>query len=138
VLWWTAPALFPNAPGRAALVRLSGLASAAITPLVATRYHDLAINLAALPGVVGFVTTLTAIGGRAGIAIRVLGWSALSLVVVNYLEWETGIGRPATPLVQKFAFAAFLSWVVLTALRLRGALGSGPAWPRRPTVEAER
>jgi hypothetical protein len=119
VLWWAVPALFPGASRRAALVRVAGVASAAITPFIATRHHDVAIQLAGLPGITGFAVTMATLGHRAGRATTATARLALLLIVVNYFIWETRIGHAALALVQKGAFAAFLAWVVLIALRLR-------------------
>lgn len=120
VLWLAVPALFPSAPGRGWIVRLGGVGCAMVVPWVASRFHDLAINLAGLFGVVSLVATITAvrrdIGGE---SLNTGGWCVLALVVVNYFIWETGLGLWLLPLVQRIAFAALLVWVVLLALRLR-------------------
>jgi hypothetical protein len=120
-LWWAVPGLFPQARGRAPLVRFSGLASAVITPFIATRHHDLAIQVATLSGLVAFVTTMMALKKGAGAGTRAVAWSALFLIVVTYLIWQTGFGHPLLAIMQKGAFTAFLAWVVLVALRLRAA-----------------
>jgi hypothetical protein len=124
VLWWTVPALFPDARQRSRLVRLSGALSASLTPFIGTHQHDLAIRLAALFGAVGFVATMTALGARAGRTLAVVAWLALALILVNYVVWETGVGHGVLALIQKGAFAAFLTWVVFVTLRLRRG---GPA-----------
>lgn len=119
VLWWSVPVLFPWAPRRGALVRVAGVSSGVVIPLVATPMHDLAIDVAGILGVLGFVTTVTALGSRAGRALNVLAGSALLIAVSNFAIWQSGVGLSVLPLVQKGAFALFLGWVVLLALHLR-------------------
>jgi hypothetical protein len=121
VLWWSVPALWCDAPGRAWLVRLSGLASAACLPLVGTAHHDRAIDVAGAFGVVAFVATMSALGRRSGRALTTLAAIALGLSVVNYALWRAHVGLGALPLVQKGAFAAFLGWVVVVARRVEAA-----------------
>ena len=120
VLLLAAPALFPLAPRRGWIVRLGGVGCAMVVPWVASRFHDLAINLAGIFGVVSLVATITAVrrdvGGE---PLRTIGWCVLALVILNYFVWETGLGLWLLPLVQRLAFAALLVWVVLLALRLR-------------------
>lgn len=112
-LWWSAPALYSGAPRRSLLVRSCGLASGALTPFIATRFHDLVINLAVLLGIIAFISTMTAIGVRGSRSLTLVSALALVLVLADFLSWKTGLCLGALPLVQKGAFAAFLSWVVL-------------------------
>ncbi len=119
VLWWSVPALFPRARRRGFAVRVLGLASGAITPLVATPAHDLAIEVAGCLGVAGFVTTFSALGSTGGRALELVAWFALATATSNFVIWRTGIGLGWLPLVQKAAFASFLAWMVLMACRLR-------------------
>ena len=121
-LWWRVPTLYPpDASRRAILVRAFGVASGLATPLVATRFHDIAIDLAVLLGVLAFAGTMSALGKRAGPALARLSAVALALVSANYLMWRTRIGISALPLVQKAAFVAFLTWVVVVARRVDSA-----------------
>jgi hypothetical protein len=121
VLWWSAPALFVESPRRAHLVRLSGIVSAAVTPLIGTRHHDLAIHLAAISGLTGYVATSTALARKRTTPrpLNALSWGTLVIVLANYFVWQTGVGRPALALIQKGAFVTFLAWMVFVALRLR-------------------
>jgi hypothetical protein len=104
------------------LARAAGIGSGAIIPLIATRFHDLAIDVAGLLGVVGFATTLTAFGSHAGKAFTTVAAFALLTALANFAVWQTGIGLAALPVIQRAAFAFFLVWVVMLALRLRRQL----------------
>src|SRR5690606_14990338 len=81
------------------------------TPLIATRFHDLAIHVAGLFGMVSFGLTVVAMG-RQGRLLAALARLTLVFVVASYFVWETGWHVAALPILQKLAFAAFLSWVV--------------------------
>ncbi len=118
VLWWTVPALFQGARRRGRLVRSAGLASAIVTPLVATPLHDWAIDAAGLLGVVAFGATMSAMSNHGGRASRVLAAVALLLAVANFIVWQTGAGLVILPLIQKVAFTSFLLWVVVTSRRV--------------------
>ncbi len=116
VLWVAAPALFPHPRWRAWVVRLGGIGCALAAPWVGTSLHDVAVRAAALFGVTALVLTIAALPELAATSACVL-----ALVVFNYVVWEIGFGRPFLPLAQKLAFAAALTWIVLLALRVRGA-----------------
>jgi hypothetical protein len=115
--WWNAPRAFPDARRRGVIVRAAGLGSAVIAPWVAGRAHDLVVEVAFVLGAVGFVTTMTALGRKSGPALSIVAASALTCSLVNYAIWRTGVGLSALALVQKGAFALFLAWMVLFALR---------------------
>jgi hypothetical protein len=116
-LWLRAPSLFVHAPRRAALVRCAGVASAVTAPFVATVRHDLAVRTSVFLGFAAFATTIGTLEARAGDPLRWLTWLALAAASLNYLVWESGVGLPALPIIQKFAFAAFLGWVIVLARR---------------------
>jgi hypothetical protein len=99
---------------RARLVRVAGVASAAVMPLVATPHHDLAIDAGVLLGGVAFAVAAASLPARPR-APRVLAWAALSLVLTTFAIWQTHVAYRALPLVQKVAFAAFLAWMVVVA-----------------------
>ncbi len=128
VFWWSAPMLFPEARRRSSLARTAGIGSGLITPWVGTRAHDLVVHSAVLLGVVGFVSTATALRGRGGRGLEVLGWAALAAAITNYAVWQTRIGIAAMPLIQKVAFALFLVWIASVANLLRR--GSPPPMDR--------
>lgn len=121
VLWWLAPILFPAARVRAVIVRGAGVISGAVTPLIATRHHDLVINVAVLAGTVAFVITMTAVRAREGRHLVVLGALAFAAATTNFVMWRTGWSLPLLPLVQKGAFVFFLAWVLAFAVRVRRA-----------------
>lgn len=121
-LWWLAPVLFPAARGRALLVRSAGVVSGLVTPLIATKHHDLVINVAVLAGTAAFVVVMTAVRAREGRHLVALAAVAFAAAMTNFVMWRTGWMLSALPLVQKAAFAAFLAWVVAFALRVRRAV----------------
>jgi hypothetical protein len=120
VLWWTVPALFPDARWRGWLVRSAGLASAVLTPFVGTPWHDLAIDVAGLLGVVAFGATVSATGSCGGRVSTLLAGSTLVLALTNFIVWQTGAGIRVLPLIQKAAFAALLCWIVFISRRVAG------------------
>jgi hypothetical protein len=126
VLWMAAPALFPRAPRRGWIVRVAGVGCALVAPWVGAGFHDSAIRVAAALGAIAFVTTFTALKREKGRTelLRIGGWCVLVVVAVNYFIWETGLGLPILPAIQKLAFAGFLTWVVLLSLLLRSALAT--------------
>jgi hypothetical protein len=126
VFWWNVPRLFTQARARAAFVRTAGIGSGVVTPFVATRAHDSVIHVAGLLAVAGFVSTATALGRRGGRALAVLSWTTLWAALANYSIWETRIGLAAMAVVQKVAFALFLSWIVVVANHLRKAVARLP------------
>jgi hypothetical protein len=121
-LSWTLPVLFPAAKIRSWIVRGAGVASALVTPLIATREHDMVVNVAAACGAVTLVVTMITIRGREGRAVLVLGLVAFATAALNFVLWRTGYAPHTTPLVQKGAFAFFLAWVLVVALRIRALL----------------
>jgi hypothetical protein len=123
VLWVAAPALFPGARWRARVVRVAGIGCTLVAPWVGSSFHNLAVRVTALLGVTAFLATFTALR-----ELRAAGAAVLVLVALTYFIWETGFGLPFLALVQKFAFAGALTWIVLVAWRVRGALeGTAPA-----------
>jgi hypothetical protein len=122
-LWWNVPTLCPDARRRAAVARWSGLSSAMVIPFIASRLHNVAIDIAALLGVVAFVAAMSALGRRAGRSLVMLASVALALSLTNYTLWRTGIGLSVLPIVQKGAFTAFLGWIVALALRVEQRAG---------------
>ncbi len=120
VLWCVAPTLSPLAKVRGHLVRLVGCIGGLVTPLIATRtLHDLAINVAGLFSATAFVLTVSSLGSRAGKGLSTFSWLTLGLAFVNWLVWQTKILVQCLPAIQKLAFFAFLTWVVLVTLRVR-------------------
>jgi hypothetical protein len=119
VFWWHVPALFAsNAARQKWLVRSSGLTSALLIPLIGhPTHHDTMIDLASLFGLIAFVTSLYALKNRSGPLPKGLGLITLIFVVVNLVVWKSGLGLLLLPLLQKFAFATFLSWIVLISIR---------------------
>jgi hypothetical protein len=117
-LWWRVATVFRAARGRAVVIRLAGVASGSIIPLLATRFHDATIDASGLLGAIAFLASMSVLGRQAGVSLPRLGWAALALALTSYLIWRTGRGLPALPLAQKAAFAAFLSWVVALAQRI--------------------
>jgi hypothetical protein len=118
VLWWRVPALFSHAPRRALLVRATGILSGGVIPLVATPYHDVGVNLAMLIGLIAFSITLSAFKTRGGPLLFRLGLLTYALIIITYGAWQTGLGLDLLPLLQKIAFASFLTWMVFTTRRL--------------------
>ncbi len=116
-LWWTVPAVYPHARRRAVLVRSAGIASALVTPFIATAKHDLAVRLACLFGFVAFLITMTASRFSPRDPLLWITRSTFLACLLNYIVWEAGIGPRVLPLIQKAAFAAFLLWIVLLARR---------------------
>ena len=121
-LWWNAAVLYPEARRRAVVVRAAGLVSCVAAPLIATPYHDLAINIASALGALAFVATMSAVRARQGWHLVGLGLLALILSATNYAMWRTRWALSAMPLVQKAAFMAFLAWVLAFAFRVRAQL----------------
>jgi hypothetical protein len=99
------------------VARACGVASAIMTPFIATPFHDFAIDIAGLLGAVAFVATMSALGKRAGRALGALAVVALALSVADYVLWRAHIGLAVLPLVQKGAFATFLCWLFVVGLR---------------------
>ena len=99
------------------LVRFAGILSGALTPFIATRFHDLVITVAGLLGMVAFVVTASALGRDAGRPLMVLAGATFVLALANYVMWSTGVGLTALPLVQKASFVTFLCWVIGVARR---------------------
>jgi hypothetical protein len=118
VLWWTVPVLFQGARRTGRLVRSAGLASAVVTPLVATPLHDWAIDAAGLLGLAAFGATMSATGNHGGKASRSLATLTLLLAIANFVVWQTGLGLFVLPMIQKVAFASFLLWIVVTSRRV--------------------
>lgn len=135
-VWWRVATVFRASRRRAAVVRFAGVGSGVLIPLVATRFHDVAIDAAGLLGAVAFLAAMSMLGRRAGTALPRLGWAALALALTTYLLWRTRRGLVALPLVQKAAFAAFLSWVVCLALRIDRVTAPARSAPR-PVARGE-
>jgi hypothetical protein len=108
VLWWNLPSLILEAPDRGRLVLFAGVASAAATPLIATPWHDAAVDVAVALGTVALAAGIHAIGNRCGRATAVIGRSALALALATFAVWQTGLGIGGLPILQKGAFAALL------------------------------
>jgi hypothetical protein len=123
VLWWATPLLFAPGSRRAHVVRASGIGSALVVPWIASTFHDLAIDIAGLLGALAFVATMTGRRRRraASSGSTTIGWCTLALIAVNYLVWQTRFGLRFLPLIQKMAFTAFLTWVVLLSTDVRKA-----------------
>lgn len=122
-LWWAAPVLFAPGSRRAYVVRAAGIGSALLVPWIGSAFHDLAINVAGLLGVIAFLATMTArrVPRTASSLLAATGWCALALAAVTYVVWQTGFGLRFLPLVQKVAFVAFLAWVALLSRNMRKA-----------------
>jgi hypothetical protein len=118
-LSWTLPALFRSAKIRGWIVRCAGVASALVTPLIATPHHDVVVNVAAACGAITLVVTMTVVRAREGRAVLLLGLAAFASAALNFVLWRTGYLLTIIPLVQKGAFAAFLAWVFVIARRVR-------------------
>jgi hypothetical protein len=100
------------------VARGAGLASAALSPFVASSHHDRVIDVAGALGCIALVTTMSALGRLAGPALSSLAKAAAALCLANYVLWRAGTHLSLLPLVQKAAFAAFLAWTVALALRV--------------------
>jgi hypothetical protein len=121
VLWWATPVLFPAGSPRGRVVRVAGIGCVLLVPWVGSSFHDLAIDLAGLLGVVAFVATVTAATARPARSLVADG-CVLALAAANFAMWQTGFGLRFLPFIQKLAFAAFLAWVLLLSLRVRHAV----------------
>lgn len=118
-LWWGLPVLFLDAPRRRVVVRAAAIGSFAAIPCVATRWHDVAVNVAGAFGILGLACTFTALPQQQKAELRVLTAATLVASLGNYVMWQSGHGLSVMPVVQKAAFTLFLCWMVQAALLMR-------------------
>jgi hypothetical protein len=129
--WLQVPVLFRHGPGLRRLVQVVGPASMVISTLIFTSLHDFAINVASILGFVAVVATILGLVGKRRAAL--IGGALLSMILAmtNYLMWQTSIFLWMMPMVQKAAFAAFLTWIIATTCAIRRAFTMDVAGRRR-------
>lgn len=111
VFWWLLPKLFERNPWYTILISYAGIASMAITPFLSTKYHDLIINIASVPGIIALVTTFTALYKHRWYKLFLLGVCCLLFIGVNNYIYYTGNSLYMLPLLQKITFLLVMTWM---------------------------
>jgi hypothetical protein len=120
------PRLFRTLPWRYRCTRFCGMAAVGISLFIPTRFHDLAILIAA-PLALAAVTS-AALGMRtiSEKPLASLGFLTVAIALGCYLSFAFRAFPRALPLIQKSALVVFTAWVVLGFRRLEQAVLTSP------------
>ncbi len=110
LLWFYLPLLFARKSRLHFLMWSAGIVSLLILFLMGTRNHDLIVRLAGVFGIAAFLLCAIALIRDGWQKLGILGFSCLSVFLINYFIYETGVYRSALPLIQKGTFLLCISW----------------------------
>ena len=118
LLWSHLPRLFTVKSMNKKIMRTSGLLSLIIIFFLASGNHDEIVRLAGIFGVVAFITCAFELQKEGYKKLFALDLFCLSIFMVNYYIYETGIFIETLPVIQKITFVLFLCWFVFLNLAL--------------------
>ena len=118
LLWIHLPRLFRVKSFNKKIMLISGLLSLTIIFFLASGNHDEIVRLAGAFGVVAFITCAIELRKEGYKNLFALDLFCLSVFMVNYYIYETGIFIETLPVVQKITFVLFLCWFVFLNLAL--------------------
>jgi hypothetical protein len=127
-LWLRVPVLFRRPSGIPGwMVRVAGTTSMVCATLIFTPQHDLLIDVAAGFGGTALVLTAVELARARRFALLGLAVVGFLFAAANWAMWHRkGVFLAATPLVERFAYAAFLLWALAATRAIRRAR-SAPA-----------
>jgi hypothetical protein len=130
LFWHYVVELYPEQRILRVTTRVAGFSSALATLFLLTPFHDSAVEMGGGFGIVAFFAVLIALPRAEHGLLFAGGLAALVMSAVCFFIWRTGIGLPALALLQKLAFALFLTWVFVASLAAKRALDRSES-PRR-------
>ncbi|NII28198.1 hypothetical protein HB364_24155 [Pseudoflavitalea sp. X16] len=113
VFWWLLPRLFKPNRWYRIFISFAGITSMVIAPFMSTRYHDLVLNLASIPGIIALIVTFIALYKYRWHKLLVMGACCLLLVGVNNYIYYTGHWLHTLPVVQKCTFLFVITWMCI-------------------------
>jgi hypothetical protein len=115
--WYFLPVLFRKHERRNRAIQVLGCSSMILAAFVFTSAHDWLITLAGVLGLTAFgISTFELFrNGHRGLAS--IASFAFVFALMNAVMWEAGLFLRQLPVVQKAAFATFLTWVIFTSLQ---------------------
>lgn len=117
VFWYKVPVIFHDKKTLNTTIRIGGIGSMLVMPLMLTGIHDPIINAAGMFGVVALISiTINFFShGMTG-----FGWFTVFCILlcgINNYVYYTGQFTYYLPLIQKFTFISFLSWFAALSVK---------------------
>lgn len=113
VFWYHIPLLFSWQLNLSRIIQFTGIASMILPIFIFTRYHDLLINLAGAFGLVGLIAVYIALYRNKLTLLFWLGMFNFLLFLINNYIYNTLNFIYYLPIVQKFTFLFYLTWIYL-------------------------
>jgi hypothetical protein len=118
IFWWQFPKHVEFKKNTRLIIQISGFASMTLGLFLFSDFHDIAINIATLLGLVAMTGTFL---GLVKLRWKKLFWmGVINIVLVvanNILYYNSGLIH-LLPIVQKITFVYFLLWICLISLNL--------------------
>jgi hypothetical protein len=111
VFWWITPRLFNPNRWYTICIGYAGILAMLITPFLSTKYHDLVINLASIPGITAMITTFVALYKNRWYKLFAFGIFSLMLIGLNNYVYYTGYWLYTLPVLQKVTFLLVMTWM---------------------------
>ncbi len=117
--WWRLSGFLAWPRGWRRLVRASGVISMASALIIFSDFHDTAILVSGISGLLAVGATVVFLWERNLRGPLRFGAFCLGLVAANNAVYWSKIGLGQLPVLQKITFAAFLFWVAWVSLYLK-------------------
>ena len=111
-LWFYLPRLFETKNFNQKVMKISGLFSLLIIFFLALGNHDVVVRIAGIFGVIAFITCSIELFKSGYKNLFLCGILCLSVFLINYYIYETGLFIKSLPVIQKITFVLFISWFI--------------------------
>ncbi|MBT8185270.1 MAG: hypothetical protein KJN76_10545 [Eudoraea sp.] len=111
-LWYYLPGMFRTKSLNRKIMRISGLLSLLIIVFLGLGNHDKIVRIAGFFGVIAFISCSIALFKAGQRNLFLFGILCLTVFLINYFIYETGIYLRSLPFIQKVTFLLFISWFI--------------------------
>lgn len=111
-LWYNLPRLFKTKNFNQKVMKGSGILSLLTIFFLASGNHDKIVRIAGVLGIIAFVTCSIELFKTGYKYLFFAGILCLSVFLINYYIYETGLFIKSLPVIQKITFVLFISWFI--------------------------
>jgi hypothetical protein len=118
LIWFYLPGFLPKRNSNQILMWVSGILALITTFFLSSGTHDITVRIAGCLGTIAFISLFIELFRMGLFRLFLSGVLCLIIFIVNYYVYESGNFITALPVIQKFTFAAFISWFLVLNLAM--------------------